>query len=344
MIMADLLYTRNLQEAVTRRGATLQLAQMLAGDGSDRKFFRLFGSPTLILLSHENPPGGEVNENDSYFLIGRHLWAKGVPVPEIYEYHRQEGWLLLEDLGDISLETALKGRSPDLLRYWYGQALKTLVHMQIQGAEGFDPAWCFDTPTVDRQFLMERECRYFVRAFLNQYLGLEVTFEALRPDFDRLLLSAIPEATAFYFLHRDFQSRNLFIKDGRLRMVDFQGGRLGPLGYDLAALLIDPYMALDVRQEEEFFSNYLGLLQERVSIDPQEFRETYYHLALCRNLQVLGAYGYLIKAKGKHHFARYIPPAVRGLRRRLEARPGEFPRLEKVVRSLRIGSAPPVWG
>lgn len=333
--MADLLYSRNLQEAVARRHATLNLAQVLAGDGSDRKFFRLFGSPTLILLSHPNPPGDEVNENDSYFLIGRHLRAKGVPVPEIYEYNRQEGWLLLEDLGDISLQAALKGRrQEDLWRYWYRQALKILVQMQTEGAVGFDPAWCFDTPVVDRRFLLERECGYFVRAFLHNYLGLDLPFEALQPDFLRLVESALPDAAACYLLHRDYQSRNLFIKDGRLRVVDFQGARLGPLGYDLAALLIDPYMALETGWEQEFISSYLELLQEQVPVDFQEFLESYYHLALCRNLQVLGAYGFLTKVKGKDYFARYIPVAVSGLRRRLKARSGQFSVLERVLDSL----------
>jgi aminoglycoside/choline kinase family phosphotransferase len=333
--MADLYYTRNLEDAVAKLGATLKLAQMLAGDGSDRKFFRLFGSPTIVLLSHPDPPGGEVNENDSYFLIGRHLKSKGVPVPEIYDYSGREGWLLLEDLGDISLETALKNRrQDDLVRHWYGQALKVLVNMQIKGAEGFDTAWCFDTPRVDRGFLLERECRYFVEAFLNRDLRLGVCFEDLQPDFDRLLAHAVP-GDAPHFLHRDFQSRNLFIKDGRLRVVDFQGGRLGPLGYDLAALLLDPYMALEVRWEEALFTRYLELAQaEGVALHPQEFRETYYHLALCRNLQVLGAFAYLAKVKGKDHFSRSIPAAVQVLRRRLAERRGEFPRIEGVVQKL----------
>jgi aminoglycoside/choline kinase family phosphotransferase len=332
--MPDLVYSRNLQEAASKLGATLDLAQILAGDGSDRKFFRLFGSPTIILLSHLDPPGGEVNENDSYFRIGRHLRSRGTPVPEIYDYNREEGWMLLEDLGDISLETALKGRgSDDLRRYWYQQALKVLVAMQVKGADGFDPAWCFDTPGVDRAFLLERECRYFVQAFLNRYLGLATTFEDLAPDFGRLLAGALPHNAA-YFLHRDFQSRNLLIKDGRLRVIDFQGGRLGPLGYDLAALLIDPYMALEARWERELFDHYLELLKEQAAVDPPEFREAYYHLALCRNLQVLGAFGFLTRVKGKDFFARHIPAAVQGLRRRLAERSGEFPRLAKVVESI----------
>ncbi|HZE20805.1 MAG TPA: phosphotransferase, partial [Desulfobaccales bacterium] len=179
----------------------------------------------------------------------------------------------------------------------------------------------------------ERECGYFVRAFLNNYLGLGTTREELAPDFERLLTGALPPGPS-YFLHRDFQSRNLFITGGRLRVIDFQGGRMGPLGYDLASLLIDPYVNLSPTWRAEFLDYYLELLQDRLEVDPMAFREQYYHLSIYRNLQVLGAYAYLTKVKGKDNFARYIPAAVAGLRRRLQARPGAWPLLEEMVESL----------
>ena len=96
----DIPWTPRLQAAVEQLGASLNGAQPLAGDGSDRRFFRLPGSPTVVLLHHPKAPGLGVNENDSYFHLGRHLRAQGAPVPEIYHYCREEGWLLLEDLGD----------------------------------------------------------------------------------------------------------------------------------------------------------------------------------------------------------------------------------------------------
>jgi aminoglycoside/choline kinase family phosphotransferase len=329
--MVDFLVTRRLKAAVAGLGASLAGAQPLAGDGSDRRFYRLLGSPTIVLLSHPYAPGGQVNENDSYFLIGRHLRARGVPVPEIYDYCREEGWLLLEDLGDVSLEQVLKRWPKEgQVRFWYHQALELLVSMQTKGKEGFDPAWCFDTPVLDRPFLWKRECGYFVRAFLNGYLGLPVRLEELAPDFERLLERALPPGEN-YFLHRDFQSRNLFIKDGRLRLIDFQGGRLGPLAYDVAALLIDPYAALAPANQREFLDLYLDLLKARLSVAEKNFREQYYYLALCRNLQILGAYGFLTKVKQKQYFEKYISPALKGLRQRLKERPGEFPRLEEVV-------------
>jgi aminoglycoside/choline kinase family phosphotransferase len=336
--MPNIPWTPRLQAAVGQLGAALDGAQSLAGDASDRRFFRLLGSPTVILLHHPKPPGLGVNENDSYFHLGRHLRAQGAPVPEIYDYCREEGWLLLEDLGDISLEAAIKrGGGEDQARFRYRQALEILINLQIRGQEGFDPAWCFDTPVVHRPFLWERELGYFVRAFLQGYLDLKVEVDELAPDFERLLTRALIAAPNF-FLHRDFQSRNLMIKNGRLRVIDFQGGRLGPLGYDVAALLIDPYVNLSPAWQEELLAHYLDLLQERLSgVDREAFTNQYRHLALCRNLQILGAFGYLTKVKQKPQFARYIPAAVSGLRRRLAEQAGAFPLLEQVVASLKLG-------
>ncbi len=110
------------------------------------------------------------------------------------------------------------------------------------------------------------------------------------------------------------------------------------MGYDVASLLIDPYVNLSPAWQAELLDYYLELLAARLEVDAAAFREQYDHLALCRNLQILGAYGYLTKVKGKDQFARYIPTAVSGLRRRLEARPGAFPGLERWWRAWQPGS------
>jgi aminoglycoside/choline kinase family phosphotransferase len=335
--MPDYLWTAALEAAAKARGVSLTAPQTLAGDGSDRKFYRLLGSPTAVLLFQPDPAGGEVNENDSYYRLGVHLRSQGVPVPEIYTYCREEYWILMEDLGDISLEAVIKRQPHDSqIRHWYRQALKILLDMQVNGKEGFNPGWCYDTAALHRPFLWERECGYFVRAFLNNYLRVPATMEDLAPDFERLLTGALPPGP-HYFLHRDFQSRNLYIAGGRLRVIDFQGGRLGPLGYDLAALLIDPYVKLSPAWQAELLDYYVDLAAVRLEIDPAAFREQYYYLALCRNLQILGAYGYLTKVKGKDGFARYIPAALESLRRRLAERPGCLPRLEALAQSLPSG-------
>lgn len=329
-----------LKAAVEARGGRLAEARPLAGDGSDRSFFRIPGEAGLVLLLHPHPPGRGISENDSYFLIGRHLRSRGVPVPEIYDFSREEGWMLLEDVGDLSLADGVAAAAEGEMRAWYRRALEVLVLQQLEGARGFDPAWCFDTPAVTRSFLLARECRYFLQAFLQGYLGLGVEEGSLAPDFHHLLTRARPEETPF-FLHRDFQSKNLFIQGEDLRVLDFQGARLGPLGYDLAALLIDPYVDLSAPLQEELLTDYLDLLAARLPFDQGAFREQFPYLALCRNLQMLGAFAFLTRVKQKNHFAAYIPRALAGLRRRLAARGGEFPRLKEVVGRIVLPGAGP---
>jgi hypothetical protein len=325
--------SRRLEAAAQARGADLAKAAPLAGDGSDRRFFRLPGEPSLVLLHHPQAPGGAVTENDSYFLIGTHLRTTGVPVPEIHEYCREEAWMLIEDVGDLSLAEAVAGAGGEENMAWYRQVLRLLVHQQLEGARGFDPAWCFDTPAVTRPFLLERECHYFVWAFLRGYLGLEVDEADLAGDFHRLLAGIRPEEAPF-FLHRDFQSKNLFVQGENFRVLDFQGARLGPLGYDLAALLIDPYVNLSFASQEELLEFYLDILGQRLPVNPRDFRERYHNVALCRNLQILGAFGFLTRVKGKSHFAPYIPEALAGLKNRLSARPGAYPRLAALVERI----------
>ena len=244
--------------------------------------------------------------------------------------------MLLEDVGDLSLATVVgEAKSDAEILAWYRQALEILVGQQLAGKQGFNPAWCFDTPAVTRPFLLERECHYFVRAFLQGYLGLKIEEAELSPDFEHLLAGARVEESPF-FLHRDFQSKNLFVQGESLRVLDFQGGRLGPLGYDLAALLIDPYVDLKPDLQEELVNFYQELLRRHLPLDFGNFREQYEYLALCRNLQILGAFGFLTQVKGKPQFARYIPLAMAGLRRRLVARPQGVPRLTALVEKISL--------
>lgn len=306
---------------------------MLAGDGSDRRFYRLPARDhSLVLLHHPHPPGAPVTENDSYFFIGRHLRRCRVSVPEIHRYCRSEGWFLLEDLGDLSLqEVVTAGATPERRREYYFQALELLVRLQIDASPAFSPRWCFDTPRYDANLVRQRECQYFVRAFLQGFVGLEVNDADLAAEFEVLIARALASGEPT-LVHRDFQSRNLMVRSDGLYLIDFQGARLGPRYYDVAALLIDPYVDLSPEAQETFLQAYRDLLPARMPLE-SGWRETYASLALCRNLQILGAYGFLSRVKGKTGFIPYIAPALRGLHRRLQEENGRtLPRLGQVVR------------
>jgi aminoglycoside/choline kinase family phosphotransferase len=304
----------------------------IAADGSSRRFFRLKGSGgSCICLYHPHPPGEQVTENDSYYRIGRHLHGQGVPVPEIFTYCREEGWFLVEDLGDRSLQEEYLQAEGQARLAIYRQALKVLVDLQTFGTQGFSPEWCFDTKFYDANLVRQRECHYFVQAFVQGYLGLAPSLEELAEDFDLLLERALSPEQRF-FLHRDFQSRNLMVHRNRLWLIDFQGARLGPRQYDLAALLLDPYVNMPPATQEILLTEYLELLRKQLPIDLVDWRQRYNYVALCRNLQILGAYGFLSQEKGKIFFQQFIPTACRSLQNRLEYLPaGELPRLRRLV-------------
>ncbi len=283
----------------------------LAGDGSKRSFYRLTDNQGSFIVM-ANPPveGNAQKENISYLMIGKHLFSKGVPVARIYRYDLDHGWFIMEDLGQKKLqEIALSSRnSLDT----YKKVIELLIRTQLEGREGFDPEWCYQTKRYDR-FVMERlESDYFLAYFLKGFLGLKPDLSELQCSFAHLASQA-SLAEGNFFLHRDFQSRNIIINRGRIGVLDWQGGRLGPLQYDLASLLIDPYVGLKEGEQEVLYEYYLRLLEERLPGTSGSFTRYYPYLAIQRNLQILGAFSYLGKIRGKNRFLAYIPPALQSL-------------------------------
>jgi N-acetylmuramate 1-kinase len=280
----------------------------LRGDGSERQFFRVLGqaSRAVALIAPRQRSDGR-DENDSYFFIGHHLHRCGVPVPRIYWADPGRGYFLLEDLGDFHLQSHVNRHRGHLFPV-YRRVVSLLVDMHRRALEGFETRYCFDSVVYDAPFVYQRELEYFRERFLNGYLGLEIGPEDLRLDFENIA-EAAGVAKLSHVMHRDFQSRNIMISDERLRLVDFQGMRFGPPSYDLASLMVDPYVRLPLEVEKKAVALYWSKARDLLDCSLQQFLESYGTLRLCRNLQVLGAYGYLGLVKGKRHFLRYIPRA-----------------------------------
>ena len=181
---------------------------------------------------------------------------------------------------------------------------------------------------------MVYECRYFVEAFLNSYLGLTVDIRTLASEFS-VLAERAERLACEGFMHRDLQSRNIMVKNNKPYLIDFQGGRIGPLQYDLAALLIDPYVDLPVDLQDDLQGYCCEQTRQKEAIDPDLFNDGYDCCRLTRNLQMLGAFGFLSNRKQKTYFAQYIPVAVRTLNRNLKAMgPHAFPHLTALVGDL----------
>jgi aminoglycoside/choline kinase family phosphotransferase len=288
--------------------------EKLHGDGSTRVFFRITSKKHKVILIW-CPTGGDFypNENDSYVYIGRHLLQKGIAVPKILGYLRPEGFILLEDLGSVHLQEAVQTGEQNV-HFLYRQAVELLLAIQMTATDDLDLSQCFDTPLYDPSFIIERELKYFYQNFVVGGLGLDMDWRDLEQDFLILAGRAGAGAAGSFFLHRDFQSRNIMVRKGKLHLIDFQGARLGPPQYDLASLLLDPYVQLPAALEDQLLNDYSRQFSERSGVSSQEFLGKYPHVALCRNLQILAAFAFLSRVRGRTHFARYIPPAWERLR------------------------------
>ena len=292
-------------------------------DGSDRSFSRIrwHDLPAVEILP--GPGKNGLNEAESLFFIGGHLFSKHVPVPEIYLYEKHSGRIILEDLGD----TLLQHVAVSLLRHGdfqglfnqYREVLDVLVHMQISGAAGFDVNWCWQGPFYNSALAMEKEALYFLESFAGDYLDLSCPEDALIREFEDLTALVDSGACGPVFLHRDFQSRNIMIRDGKVRIIDFQAGRLGPPGYDAASLLHDPYVDIPWTMRYELYEYYLegwkdsGAGGEEAAL----FRE-FSLLSILRLLQALGAYGFLAGRKGRAFFKPFMLPALESLEKLLD--------------------------
>ncbi|MBF0204212.1 MAG: phosphotransferase [Desulfamplus sp.] len=328
------------------------VVEKLAGDGSDRRWFRCTrsGNPNIsvIVADHGIQTGkndSKANDNsrngcheitiahknqeiDSFIKIGKHLYAQGIPVPAIKGYDRFSGLVVLEDLGDVHLQDVIsKKNTPEIpqkngannsnaILDWYKKVCCLAISFSIQGIKGFDDAWTFQTSSYSKEMILEKECRYFVEAFLQGFLKLEVRFDDFMDDFEFIAEHALEHAFEG-LMHRDMQSRNIMVKDGQCFFIDFQSARRGPLEYDLASLLIDPYVNLDDDIKENILHYCAHEIERITGHDTKLFIQCYRYCAITRNMQMLGAFSHLSMNLGKTFFEQFIPLAVENLKQNI---------------------------
>ncbi len=304
--------------------------QHLAGDGSDRKWYRLVADDqSLIIADHGIHLPTKQREVDAFIRIGRHLNTKGISVPRIFASEPFAGLVYLEDMGNLHLQGIFQNNpSASKVLSVYEPVIDLLIQFSQIGIEGFDLAWTYQTASYDHNVIIEKECHYFRDAFLKGYLDHPVQSDAFHTEFERLAKDALTGAVEG-LMHRDFQSRNILIYRGKPVVIDFQGARKGPIQYDLASLLIDPYSNLSPDIQEALLEYCLSRISTIMQIPTSAFINCFRYCCITRNLQILGAFGYLTRIKGKTQFERYIPTALQSL--------------EKNLRSLKKAAFPALW-
>ena len=280
--------------------------------GSERNYFRLTGKErTAIGVYHPVP-----EETAAFLAFTRHFKASGLNVPQIYLEDPATSTYLEEDLGDISLFQIINtgqefSREAHQLME---KSLEALVQFQVVAGNGLDYAKCYPRSSFDAQSV-EWDLNYFKYNFLKLFVIFNE--QNLEDDFQRLT-GYLLSAPSHYFMYRDFQSRNILVKNGSPWFIDYQGGRHGPLAYDVASILFQVKARIPDRHRESLGEFYCRALKSQ-GVDPdRDFRPFYDAFILVRLLQVLGAYGFRGIIQRKAHFIESIPFALARLKWWLE--------------------------
>jgi aminoglycoside/choline kinase family phosphotransferase len=280
--------------------------------GSGRRIIRLSGAgQSAIGILHDVR-----EENVAFLEFSRHFRKHGLPVPQIYGEDLKQGAYLEEDLGDTTLyEFLSQHRSGEQIEPVvldaYRQVVATLPRFQVEAGRDLNYKVCYPRSSFDRQSI-NWDLNYFKYYFLR-LAGIPFNEQALENDFSRLtkfLLSAPHD----FFLYRDFQSRNIMLRDGWPFFVDYQGGRKGALQYDVASLLFDAKADLPPELRQQLLDHYLESLAQYMKVDREAFLQHYYAYVYVRIMQALGAYGFRGFYERKAHFLQSVPYALKNIR------------------------------
>ena len=307
----------------------------LPSSGSNRRYFRLSdtdGSKNLIGVL-----GTSQEENAAFIYMARHFASKGIPVPEVLAVSDDKMAYLQTDLGDTLLFNEIeKGRLTRSFSVHEKELLvktiQRLPDIQFGGAAGMDFSVCYPAVEFDERSIMW-DLNYFKYCFLKA-TGLEFLEDRLEDDFQALCKVLMESAGGDTFMYRDFQSRNVMIRDNEPWFIDFQGGRRGPFYYDVASFLWQAKANLPESLRNELLDVYLESVNRYVKIGNDEFRARLRHFVLFRTLQVLGAYGFRGYFEKKPHFMQSVPFAIANLRSLLHEPYDEYPYLNELLHRL----------
>ena len=312
-------------------GEKVKSIAMLPPSGSYREYCRLTNDSRSVIGAWN----ADVKENTAFLSFTSQFLQKGLPVPEIYMVSDDRKKYLMEDLGNTTLFDFLsekretEGFSDSVIEE-YLKVLRVLPQIQITAGKEIDYSVCYPREAFDKQSMMW-DLNYFKYYFLK-LAKIPFDEQALEDDF-QIFSDYLLSAPSGYFLYRDFQSRNVMLKDGGVYFIDYQGGRRGALQYDLASLLYDGKADIPPPVRAQLFDFYLSELKKYVPVHENEFTSYFNGFVLIRIMQAMGAYGFRGFYEKKEHFLKSIPYAIRNLQNLLPVLnlPVELPELVNVL-------------
>ena len=304
----------------------------LPTSGSHRRYFRLKGGNISIV----GVIGTSLEENRAFVAISRHFKEKGLNVPTVLAVSEDGMSYIQEDLGEKMLfDLIAQGRDSGFYNSYESNLLcrtiEQLPKIQFKGAEGLDWNVCYPQKEFDAR-MVDFDLNYFKYCFLKA-TGLEFNEGRLQDDFERLKAELLKDSDNT-FLYRDFQARNVIIRDGEPYFIDYQGGRRGPIYYDVASFIWQARARYPDELKEELIRTYLRSLRSFLPVDEDHFRERLRLFVLFRTLQVLGAYGFRGYFEKKPHFLASVPFALDNLRSLLRIPFSDYPYLNSILTEL----------
>ncbi len=285
--------------------------EQLPASGSYREYARLKSSTHQVIGTYNQ----DIKENQAFLEFSAHFRNKDIPVPQIYAVNGTIDCYLQEDLGNTTLFDFLsatretEGFSIKIVDE-YKKVLRELPRIQLVAGKDIDYSVCYPREAFDKQSMMW-DLNYFKYYFLK-LAKIPFDEQALEDDFQNFsdyLLAVDNNA----FLYRDFQSRNVMLKDGKVYFIDYQGGRRGALQYDLASLLYDAKANIPEAERDELLEFYLNELVQYKQVDREKFKSLLDGYVLIRIMQAMGAYGFRGFYEKKEHFLKSIPFALKNL-------------------------------
>jgi len=315
--------------------------QTLQQQGSGRIFFRIQAEnksvdKILMCASDDN------SDFNRFIEIGKFLHKNHLGVPKLFSVNPDNHIVIMEDLGDDTLFNLVKKcENRNEIETLYRKVIQWLVKFQVTTYDKIVPVNCSEIENklplrlFDYDYL-RWETTYFMDNFLGKYCGFKKKrLSDLEEEFYTLAENALTSPQVM--IHRDFQSQNILIQNCEVRIVDFQGARIGHIAYDLMSLLNDPYIALDKDLRFTLFEYFFNLIAETPLLEPllkqkalRSIMSIAHSAALQRGMQALGAYAFLSIEKGKKEYEQFIPPALKILNETLEDR-DEYPKIKALL-------------
>jgi aminoglycoside/choline kinase family phosphotransferase len=321
-------------EALTQwiqKSKSIASVQKLPGDASTRKYYRVATRPepnipakTYIIMSME--PFESEGVNTSFLSVQRYLHGAGVDVPQVLDVDPGKGYILLEDLGDVTLLRRLQGvATADVERHLYERVIDSLVDLQINASQAKRPAQLEAFKLFFNTEKLMWEVNFAIEHFYEKYLGRTIDpsdREVLTHGFNEICATLAKQPTVL--AHRDFHSRNIMVTPEaggkeRLVMIDFQDARMGPAQYDLASLLRDSYYQLEEGQITRLLDYYIARWEASSGerIDRQQFLFLFDIMAVQRNFKAIGSFASFLNRRGNPTYLKFIGNTFENIRRTL---------------------------